>query len=63
MLVLDSQFVVQDVNAAVLASSVSDCLDRLSAVSDPGASFEATSRLWAYLHRNRGLNELAGDDE
>ncbi len=59
MLILDSQFVVQDVSPAILASSISDSLDRLSAVSDPAASFESSSRLWAYLHRNRGIHELA----
>ncbi len=65
VVVMDSQFVNQDVTAAVLSSAISDSLDRLSAVSDPAASFHATSRLWSYLHRNRGMHEFAsgGEDE
>jgi hypothetical protein len=65
VVVMDSQFVNQDVTAAVLSSAISDSLDRLSAVSDPAASFHAMSRLWSYLHRNRAAHEFvsAGDDE
>jgi hypothetical protein len=64
VLVMDSQFVVQDVSAGILASSVSDSLDRLSTASDPAAAFHSSSRLWAYLHRNRGMHEfLTVDDE
>lgn len=58
VLLQDSQYVDPMCPATMVASHLSDCLDRLSAMSDPVASYSGPSRLWSYLHRNRSPEEL-----
>lgn len=61
LLILDSQYVHQNVSSTVVSNAVSDCLDRLSAVADPAAAYHGPSRLWSHLHRNRQLHEFEAE--
>ena len=62
LIIQESQFVDPKADFNVISQAISDCLDRLSAVSDPAAAFHGPSRLWCYLHRSRKEEEFLYDE-
>ncbi|XP_071841560.1 uncharacterized protein [Apostichopus japonicus] len=56
-LLKESQYIAPNADANLLAA-VSGALDRLHNEKDPSVKFDATRKLWVYLHRNRTMKDF-----
>nr|CAB3264310.1 NFRKB nuclear factor related to kappa-B-binding protein [Phallusia mammillata] len=57
-LIRESQYLAEVITDQQINSAVSGALDRLHYESDPCVKFDASKRLWVYLHGDRTVEEL-----
>lgn len=56
ILLLESQYIADNVDENELMVAVSGSLNRISTEKDPPVRYDRTNKVWVYLHGNRSLD-------